>query len=103
MRSNATFRIVDGRAEIETEDGMVYPQEMIGYVAPDPGSFHDPSRYKRFTREFVSFIQHNSCEVEVVMDDEFTNPDEFSDVGLFEGDPRPKLFRGKLVIHIKPQ
>ena len=101
MRNETTFRIVDGRPEIETDDGSVYGHELIGYVAPDPGVFYDPSHYRRFTMHDANFIVESGAGVELVMDDEFTSPGDYYSIGLYEGEPKPKMHRGKLVIYIK--
>jgi hypothetical protein len=43
----------------------------------------------------------NNIELEIEMMDEFTDPELYEDVPMFEGDRKPKLYKGKIIIHLK--
>lgn len=75
------------------EIGWVYFEGMPNDHAMDYG--------RGYIEPFVTWTIHpliaGKCKVEMV--DEFSDPDQFKNVGFMEGVPRPKLVEGKVVIY----
>lgn len=101
MKAKATLVLVDDKPTFILEDGTIIETEQIGYIAHTYGLAPEDSFYDRFTKADVDFIVDNDIECEIEMMDEFTNPEEYYGVGLFEGERKPKLHKGKVIIHFK--
>lgn len=101
MREKATLVLVDNEPTFLLEDGTIIETEKIGYIAHNYGLSRDDCFYDKFTKNDVDFIVDNNVECEIEMMDEFTNPEQYENVPLFEGERKPKLHKGKVIIHFK--
>jgi hypothetical protein len=101
MRMPATLTIVDEKPIIELEDGTIIDHKSIGYIAHGWGVHPRDLIYESATIADIDFIVKNNIQIEVEMTDEFSNPEQYSDVGLFEGVRKPKLIKNKIIIHLK--
>ena len=81
------------------EDGTVIEKDMIGWVAHTYGNYPEDSFYDKFDIDEAMFVLNNNIECDIEMMDEFTNPEHYEDVPLFEGERKPKLYKGKIIIH----
>jgi hypothetical protein len=75
--------------------------KIIGYMAIPYSPNSNDYILEPMTASDIDFIIVNDLDIEVEMIDEFTAPDEYADVGLFDGERKPKLHKGKIIIHIK--
>lgn len=82
------------------EDGTIIGRDKIGWIANNYGNYPEDSFYERFCLDDAFFVVNNSIECEIEMMDEFTNPEHYEDVPLFEGERKPKLYKGKIIIHL---
>lgn len=101
MKAKATFVLVDEKPTFILEDGTIIETEKIGYVAHTYGLSPEDCSYDRFTTADINFIIDNNIECEIEMMDEFSDSDEYDNVGLFEGERKLKLYKGKVIIHFK--
>ena len=99
MREKAQFVLVGDDYSFILEDGTIFEKDMIGWIAHTYGNYPEDSFYDRFTIDDAIFIQNNKIECEVEMMDEFTNPEQYEDVPLYEAERKPKLYKGKIIIH----
>lgn len=99
LREKARLQQVNGDYSFLLEDGTTIESDKIGWIVNSYGEFPEDSFYEKFTDETANFIFHNDIECEIEMMDEFTNPEEFLDVPLFESEPKPKLYKGKILIY----
>lgn len=98
MKQRAELVMVDNEYTFVLEDGTILEKEVIGWVA---NKFDNYSFYDKFTANDALFILDNNIECEVEMMDEFSNPEEYAGVPLFEGERKPKTHKGKVIIHLK--
>lgn len=101
MKVKATLTLVDDQPQIELEDGTLIEHKSIGYIANGWGSHPADTFYDLITEADINFIIDNNIDIEVEMVDEFTNPEEYNGVPLFEGVTKPKMYRNKIIIHLK--
>jgi len=101
MRSPASLTIVDGKPQVELEDGTIFEHKQIGYIAHGWGIKPTDFIYDLVTPSDIEFILNNNIAIEVEMVDEFTNPEHYNGVPLFEGVAKPKLIKNKIIIHLK--
>lgn len=81
------------------EDGTVIEKDMIGWVSHTYGNYPEDSFYDKFDIDEAMFVLNNNIECEIEMMDEFTNPEHYEDVPLFEAERKLKLYKGKIIIH----
>ncbi len=93
--------LVDDKPEIELEDGTIIEHKNIGYISHTYGNYPMDSFYDLITSADIHFIIKNNIVVEVEMIDEFSNPEEYNGVHLFEGIAKPKKYKNKVIIHLK--
>ena len=98
MRQKAELVMVDGEYTFLLEDGTTIEKDMVGWVA---NGFDNYSFFDKFSINDALFILDNNIECEVEMTDEFTNPEEYSGVPLFEGGRKPKTYKGKVIFYLK--
>lgn len=101
MTSPAILTIVDGKPQVELEDGTIFEHKQIGYIAHGWGIKPTDFIYDLITPSDIEFILNNDISIEVEMVDEFTNPELYDNVPLFEGLAKPKLIKNKIIIHLK--
>jgi hypothetical protein len=99
VRDKVQFVLVEDDYSFILEDGTIIEKEMVGWIAHTYGNYPEDSFYDKFTIDDAIFIQNNNIECEIEMMDEFTNPEEYEGVPLFEGVKKPKLYKGKIIIH----
>jgi hypothetical protein len=100
MREQARLEQIDGEYYFVLRDGTIIENDKIGWVVNSYGGFPEETFYERFTQDTADFIFKNDIECEIEMMDEFSNPEEFESVGLFDSSPIPKLYKGKILIHL---
>lgn len=101
MKMPAILTIVDEKPLIELEDGTIIDHKSIGYIAHGWGLHPKDLIYEPITPADIHFITKNNIQIEVEMMDEFSNPESYTDVGLFEGVRKPRLIKNKIIIHLK--
>lgn len=101
MKVKATLTLVDDKPQIELEDGTLIEHKSIGYIAHGWGSHPADTFYDLITPADIHFIISNKIDIEIEMVDEFTNPEDYNGVPLFEGVAKPKMHRNKIIIHLK--
>lgn len=101
MKVKATLTLVNDKPQIELEDGTMIEHKSIGYIAHGWGSHPADTFYDLITSADIDFIIKNNIEIQLEMIDEFTNPEEYNGVPLFEGVAKPKMYRNKVIIHLK--
>jgi hypothetical protein len=101
MREKATLVLVDEEPTFLLQDGTVIDSDKIGYVAHTYGLSPEDCFYDKFNAYDITFIIENNVECEIEMVDEFTNPELYENVPLYEGERKPKLYKGKVIIHFK--
>jgi hypothetical protein len=101
MKKEAFIYLVDDKPQVEFEDGTIIDHRSIGYMAIPYSPNSNDYILEPMTASDIDFIIVNDLDIEVEMIDEFTAPDEYADVGLFDGERKPKLHKGKIIIHIK--
>lgn len=98
MRDKAELVMLDDEYTFVLQDGTIIEREQIGWIVNQIDSQYS---YERFTSYDALFILDNKIECEIEMMDEFTNPEEYYGVPLYEGERKPRLYRGKVIIHYK--
>jgi hypothetical protein len=93
----AKLVMVDDEYTFLLEDGTIIESDKIGWVNVGSMGF---DIFEKFTDEDAQFIIEQEIDCEIVMIDEFTNPEEYNGVPLFEGQPKPKLHKGKVIIRL---
>lgn len=101
MRAKATLVMVDEQPTFLLDDGSIIDSDKIGYICSHYGLSAEDCYYDKFTKDDVSFIINNKVDCEIEMMDEFSNPEEFGNSGLYDGERMPKLYKGKVIIHFK--
>jgi hypothetical protein len=101
MRSPATLTIVDEKPQVELEDGTIIEHKQIGYIAHGWGIKPTDFIYDLITPSDIEFILQNEIDIEVEMVDEFSSPELYENIPLFEGLAKPKLIKNKIIIHLK--
>ena len=101
MKVRATLTLVNDKPQIELEDGTIIEHKSIGYIAHGWGSHPADTFYDLMTYADIDFIINNNIDIELEMIDEFSNPEEYNGVPLFEGVAKPKMYRNKVIIHLK--
>jgi hypothetical protein len=99
VKEKVKFVMVDNDYSFILEDGTVIEKDRIGWIAHDYGNYPEDSFYEKFCLDNAFFVANNGIECEIEMMDEFTNPEEYEGVPLFEGERKPKLYKGKIIIH----
>lgn len=89
--------MVDELPTFVLEDGTIIDTNKIGYVANSYGVFDEDLFYEKFTKNDISFIVENNIECHIEVIDEFTDTKEY--IGTAEGFRKPKLYKGKVIIH----
>lgn len=100
MRRRGTLTLVDGKPQIELENGYIIEHKSIGYIAHGWGMHPSDIFYDLITNADINFIISNNITIEVEMIDEFTNPEEYNGVPLFDGELKPKMYKNKVIIHL---
>lgn len=93
----AKLVMVDDEYTFLLEDGTIIESDKIGWVNVGSMGF---DIYEKFTHEDAQFIIEQEIDCEIEMIDEFSAPEEYQGVGLFEGEPKPKLHKGKVIIRL---
>jgi hypothetical protein len=88
----------DNKPEIELVDGTLIESDKIGYLVVAHNGYG--ISYDRMTQDDYYFIVKNDLEIEVEMMDEFSDPEEYQNIPLFEGGREPKLYKGRVIIHL---
>ena len=101
MKMKGKLYLVDDKPEIELEDGTIIEYRNIGYISHNYGHHPLDSFYDLITPADIHFIIKNNIVIEVEMIDEFSNPEEYNGVPLFEGIAKPKKYKNKVIIHLK--
>jgi len=97
MREKATLVLVDDEPTFLLDDGTIIETDQIGYIAHNYGVSHDDCFYDKFTKNDVDFIVDNNVECEIEMIDEYSDSDSYAS----DSRKRPKLHKGKVIIHFK--
>ena len=100
MREKAKFVMVDDDYSFVLGDGTVIEKDSIGWIAETYGNSPDDCFYNKFSLDEALFVDSNNIECEIEMTDEFTNPEHYEDVPLYEGERKPKLHKGKIIIYL---
>jgi hypothetical protein len=93
----AKLVMVDDEYTFLLEDGTIIESDKIGWV--NVGSFGFEI-LERFTKEDAKFIIDQDIDCDIKMMDEFSDPQEYIGVPLFEGEQKPKLHKGKVIIRL---
>lgn len=101
MREKATLVLVDDEPTFLLEDGTIIETDQIGYIAHCYTAHSSDCFYDKFTKSDVAFIVDNEVDCEIEMMDEFTNSEEYTSEALYEGEKKPRLHKGKVVIHFQ--
>lgn len=101
MRDKVIVAMVEDEPTFILEDGSIVDTSLVGYIANSYGESENDYFYDRITKEDIKFIMDNNIDCEIEMMDEFTNPEMYEDVPLFEGERKPQLHKGKIIIHLK--
>lgn len=98
MRDKANLVLVDTDYYFVLQDGTEIERDKIGWVANDNTYSYDSS-LEKFGLDDALFVINNNIQCEIEMMDEFTNPEQYENVPLFEGERKIKFFKGKIIIH----
>ena len=101
MTERVTLAMIEDEPTFILEDGSIIDTKLVGYISKTYGGHPENSFFDRITKEDIKFIMDNNIELEIEMMDEFTDPELYEDVPMFEGDRKPKLYKGKIIIHLK--
>lgn len=93
----AKLVMVDDDYTFLLEDGTIIESDKIGWVNVGSMGF---DILERFTHEDAQFIIEQEIDCDILMMDEFSDPQEYIDVPLFEGEQKPKLHKGKVIIRL---
>ena len=101
MTEKVTLALIDEEPTFILENGTIIDTNLVGYISKSFGGHTENSFFDKITKEDIRFIMDNDVECEIEMMDEFTNPDMFEDIPMFESERTPKLYKGKIIIHLK--
>ena len=99
MRAKAKLVMVENDYSFVLEDGTVIEKDLIGWIAEMYGNYPEDCFYNKFALDEAIFVANNKIYCEIEMMDEFTNPEHYEDTPLYEGERKPKLYKGKIIIH----
>lgn len=101
MKDKVIVAMVEDEPTFILEDGTIIDTKMVGYISHNYGIHPEDAFFDRITKDDIRFIMDNEIECFIEMMDEFTNPEFYEGVPLFEGEKKPKLHKGKIIIHLK--
>jgi hypothetical protein len=101
MKEIVTLAMVDEEPTFILQDGSIIDTKLVGYIRSGYDGSIENTFFDRITKDDIKFIMNNNIELEIEMMDEFTNPENYDDVPLFEGERKPKLHKGKIIINLK--
>ena len=101
MTEKVTLAMVEDEPTFILEEGSIIDTKLVGYISNSYGGHTENAFFDRITKEDIRFIMDNNIECEIEMMDEFTDPELYEDVPMFEGERKPKLYKGKIIIHLK--
>lgn len=99
MTEKLTLVLIEDEPTFIMEDGTIIDQAKVGWVAINFGGYPEDIYYDKVTEEHIQFILDNNIPLEIEMvDTPNQNDGEWT---YYESDRKPRLHKGKIIIHFK--